>query len=89
MSQTQFVSELPPGPTRTSRGSGRVSEVGEAMKANPGQWAIYGVYRTATSAGAAASRLRNGTLLWAPKGSVESAVRTVDGEIRVYARWIA
>lgn len=83
-----FVDELPPGAHRTSRGSGRISKVGEALKANPGKWAIYGTYGSATTACAAASRLRNGTLLWAPKGSVEAQVRVVDGENRVYARWV-
>jgi len=77
-------------PRRQSGGHGGrdAPAVAADLKANRGQWAIFRTYSTRQSAGSDASQLKSGRYHWAPKGSVEAVSRTVDGEFRVYARWV-
>lgn len=60
-----------------------------ALRERPGDWAFVKVSGTQSSAGTTARHIRTGYLqAYAPRGSFEAASRTVDGEHRVYARYI-
>lgn len=64
------------------------SAIGRALRRRPGRWAVIAVCGYPTLAGATAYGVRNGTYRALPPGRYEAVSRTVDGECRVYARYL-
>lgn len=63
--------------------------VAAALRAQPGEWAVVGAYGSAGSAAAMAHSIRRARIkAYAPARGFEAAKRTVDGEHRVYARYV-
>jgi hypothetical protein len=59
------------------------------LRERPGEWARIGAYSTGTSARSMAQSIKTGQRrAWAPAGAYEAISRTVDGEHRVYARYV-
>lgn len=59
------------------------------LRARSGSWARIGVKPTSHQAGNLAADIRSGRLgVFAPAGSFEAVARHVDGEYRVYARFV-
>lgn len=63
-------------------------EIAKALKARPGEWAMVGVYPHAGIASGHAHRLAHGGYKGLRAGVIEAVSRTVDGEARVYARYV-
>ena len=85
--KTEVIWEDPPGPLRT----GSVSHLGVAqeLRDNPGRWGIVKVHGKAQDSSSMANTIRKGvTGAWKPAGAFEAAARTVNGEHRVYARYV-
>jgi hypothetical protein len=85
MSELRF--EEPPAP----RHGGRYSQVEAAQKLRerPGEWAVATVCTTSDSSSSMARAIRVGTRrAWQPAGDFEAVARKVDGEYRVYARYV-
>lgn len=80
---------LPPrtgGPKRRTR---ELATIAAALVKSPGEWARVGVYRNAASAASMASVIKRGRMAaFQPHGAFEAASRTVDGQARVYARFV-
>jgi len=78
--------DLPPA-GRTSVQETRAAA--QALREHPGQWA-----RVRTFAGSAGSRkyayaIKHGVpAAWRPAGAFDATARAVDGEFRVYARYV-
>jgi hypothetical protein len=86
MSTLKFES---PPPSRSASPKGHHIEVAKELKERPGEWAIVGVYAHSGSSSAVARQLRAGLIpAYAPPGSFEAMARTIDGEARVYARFV-
>lgn len=61
----------------------------QQLKDNPGEWAVVGTKETPALAGQNAYDIRKANLAaYRPAGSFEAVARTVDGEHRVYARYV-
>jgi hypothetical protein len=61
--------------------------VADALRREPGRWALIATYPQRTKANNVATRIKLGQIsAFAPAGSFEALYRTVDGECRVYAR---
>ncbi|MFE7659656.1 hypothetical protein [Streptomyces celluloflavus] len=85
MPAVTFVDELPAAKTRNSENFVWAMEVSTTLRQRPGQWAI--VERGRQSS-ARASRIKGRLVLFRPAGSFEATTRTVDGEMRCYARYV-
>ena len=60
--------------------------VADALRANPGEWAV--VAESPANCGLG-WLIKNGRLkCWQPAGTFQSATRTVNGKITVYARYV-
>lgn len=84
----RMIWEDPPyrsGPTsRTNHGVAATR-----LRRRPGRWGVVATYVTASSAASAANMVRTGkTASYTPAGAFEATARTVDGEHRVYARYV-
>ncbi len=65
-------------------------DVAEQLKERPGEWAVVKVYTSRSQASTDAKRLRDGAFKpFRPAGTFDAWARVVDGEFRVYARFIA
>lgn len=73
----------PPTDARTS--NGEMTQVADALKANPGEWALIGRKSPSTAA-----VIKNGlTKAFRPAGSFDSVTRNGDGrKADIYARYI-
>lgn len=81
--------EDPPPRRRTTEATQNHKEVADLLKTRPGTWRYILSYSAATTAGSVAQSIRTGhTSAWAPAGSFDAVARTVDGQHRVYARYI-
>lgn len=83
--------EDPPPTSPNPRGQRSHSHflVAEAMRARPGEWAIVKVAATSQAARSSAHQVRSGRInAFASAGTFESMARQVDGENRVYARYV-
>lgn len=71
------------------RPRGKSLAIAAQLKARPGEWAHVTTCSTPGSASSYARQI-NAALLaqYAPAGSYEAVSRTVDGERRVYARYV-
>lgn len=64
-------------------------EEASQLRACPGQWAVICIKPHSRAAVAMASHISNGNLAaFRPAGTFEATSRTVDGEARVYARYV-
>jgi len=59
-----------------------------ALKARPGEWAMVIVFSKATVAASTARNVRDGKYYGIDAGTSEAVSRTIDGEARVYARYV-
>ncbi len=63
--------------------------IGAALKKRPQRWAVVMVCETQPLAGTHAKNVRRGVpSALRPLGIFEAVSRTIDGEHRVYARWV-
>jgi len=63
--------------------------IAEQLRERPREWAHVLTYPTRESASTVAYSIRNGhRSAWAPAGAFEAKSRTVNGEYRVYARYV-
>jgi hypothetical protein len=63
--------------------------VGQALKQQPGKWALAVVCNNTVTAGAVARDIRVGKYpAMRALGSFDAMARSVDGEARVYARYV-
>jgi hypothetical protein len=80
---------LPPRVSRPKRRTRELATITAALRQTPGAWARIGTYRTPASAASMASMIRHGRRpAFGPEGTFEAAARTVDGQHRVYARYV-
>lgn len=69
--------------------SAALDDVAAQLRATPGEWARIDTKQTKGAATARAQQIRTGSLrAFRPHGTFEAAARTVDGEHRVYARYV-
>jgi len=86
----------PPPAANRKLGEGKHFRAAAELRAEPGYWAVIGTYSTNPSARTAASNIRCAYAgesrvspsAWEPAGAYEAEARTVDGEHRVYARYV-
>lgn len=89
MTKTTLRFEAPPLASRTPRGRAVEEDVVPQLRKHPGQWAIIHCANTRAAAYAMAHQIRHGVLAsYRPAGAFEALGRTVDGEYRVYARFV-
>ncbi|MEU3851785.1 hypothetical protein [Streptomyces sp. NPDC029554] len=87
MSTLRF--ENPPADGRRNGSYPSAGEVAAALKARPGQWAVVRTVPARTTAATSAYNIRVAkSAAYAPAGSFEAVSRSVDGEYRVYARYV-
>lgn len=83
-----LVFEDPP-PSRQHGPRTNHAHVAAALKAQPGRWAVVSVHGSPPAANTAACRIKSAlTAAYQPARSFEAVARTVDGECRVYARYV-
>jgi hypothetical protein len=77
-------------PRRVSgRHWGRHRLLASEMKARPMEWALVGKYGSSDSAASMARNIKLGKLeAYTPAGAFQATSRTVDGEPRVYVRFV-
>jgi hypothetical protein len=81
--------EEPPATSRTPGKRGKHTEAAQELRSRPGEWAIVSVYGTGGSSSAMARHIASGYVAaYQPPGAFEATSRTVDGEARVYARYV-
>lgn len=81
--------EDPPERSRVPGKRGKHLEVAEELRSRPGEWAIISVYGTGASSAAMARHIEGGNVdAYEPAGTFEALARTVDGQARVYARYV-
>jgi hypothetical protein len=83
--------ELPPA--AATRGGSAPSrhhmEAAARLRESPGKWAVVKKPGTSLAARAAAHQIRSGSIVaYRPAGAYDAVARAVDGEFRVYARYI-
>ena len=76
-----------PPPQRTGRGSGKWQAIVQPLREHPKRWAILACFPTCDQAANIAVSLRSGVRKTGP-GRFEFAARTVDGEHRIYGRYL-
>ncbi|MEU6725588.1 hypothetical protein ABZ917_17925 [Nonomuraea wenchangensis] len=83
--------EDPPPPLRTWAQSEPFDypRIASVLCKKPGRWALIGVVGTPLRASGAAHRIRAGLVeTLAIRGAFDAVARSVDGEYRVYARYL-
>ncbi|MGW5852128.1 hypothetical protein ACWFQ8_29980 [Streptomyces sp. NPDC055254] len=87
---TEHVISFEPLPQATAKGQwGINAAIATQLRTKPGQWAHIDSKSTRASAASTAYAVRNGHLnAYAPAGTFEATSRTVNGEYRVYARYV-
>lgn len=79
----------PPRGTTNWRQAGEHEAVAEKLRAQPGEWAKVDKRENPRSSGNAAHAIRRGLIkAYQPSGTFEAKARKVDGEYRVYARYV-
>ena len=67
----------------------RQMEIAEALRSKPGCWALVSTHASAAAAAASASRIRTGKRkAFVPAFAFDAAPRLVDGQARVYVRYV-
>lgn len=65
-------------------------EIAEELRSQPNRWALVAVCPNSATAGSTARHIRNGHYnAMRELGPFEATSRTVDGEARVYARYVS
>lgn len=82
--------EIPPSKsTPAAPKRSKHQTIAQALRKRPGEWARIDVKRTAQLASVTANQIRRAYLsAYEPTGSFEAIARTVNGEYRVYARYV-
>jgi hypothetical protein len=62
--------------------------VADQLRSRPGEWAMVHVDETQRKAGYTAMNIKRGLLAGMTAGEFEAVSRTVDGQRRVYARYV-
>jgi len=76
------------GPPPTSKKNVQ-NEIADALKARPGEWAVVRIADSVSKGTSASNYIRAAkSSVYHPAGSFESVYRCVDGEHRVYARYV-
>lgn len=89
MSQPTITFEPLPAFGSSRRGGASHEAIAEQLRARPDEWAHILTFPTINSASSTAYSIRKATRkAWGPAGSFEAKSRTVDGEFRVYARYV-
>ncbi|CAL9367911.1 hypothetical protein [Streptomyces sp. enrichment culture] len=84
---SDFRFEEPPAPKQRPRGD--QTKAAQALKERPGEWGMVTVCRNGGSSSSMARAIRKGaSRTWQPAGDFEAVARKVDGEYRVYARYM-
>lgn len=77
-----------PGPAYRARNTRHADDAVE-LREHPGQWGHVSTHATRGSAASIAHLISKGALTaYAPEGTYEATSRTVNGEFRVYARYV-
>lgn len=88
---TGFRFEEPPAGPPTSRAYRTQQHLiaAAALRERPGEWAMIKTTETSSAARSSAAQIRSAVLVaYRPAGSFGATARTVDGEHRVYARYL-
>jgi hypothetical protein len=84
---TEIRFEEPPRPYLKDRANHR--EAAAKLRERPTEWAIVSVCASSGSASSLARAIRIGqSHAWQPRGEFEAVARKVEGEHRVYARYV-
>ncbi|MGW1998390.1 hypothetical protein [Embleya sp. NPDC001921] len=76
-------------PPASKRSSNPTIAIAAALKARPNEWAIVHVAAASALANNKATQIRAGRArAFTPAGAFEAKTRVVDGEYRVYARFV-
>lgn len=64
-------------------------EAADELRKRPGEWAVVATYHAMATAHSVAQAIKKARLgAYAPAGAFEAKARTVDGQRRVYARFV-
>lgn len=74
-------------PPRVRGGVHDWAAIAEALKARPQEWAMVAVLNNSVNAGSTARHIREGNYAALASG-FDAVARTVDGEARIYARFM-
>lgn len=86
---SEFRFEEPPADGRTTKKGRDHFKAAAAMQERPGEWAMIRTAATSQGARNAAHQIRGGRILaYLPAGTFDAVSREIDGEFRVYARFI-
>lgn len=87
---SKIVFENPPARTGGQKPRSRaLVTTAAALRRAAGEWARIGLYRNAATSGSVANQIKRGKLAaFRPAGAFEAVSRTVDGQHRVYARYV-
>lgn len=66
----------------------RWRRISDQLRAKPGEWAVVTVADSSAKSGNTAYQIRTGVCAGMPAGEFDAVARTVDGEHRVYARFV-
>lgn len=84
---SKFRFEEPPA-SQLGRPSSH-TEAAKALMERPGEWGMITVCSTSGSSSSTARAIRKGvSKTWQPAGDFEAVARKVDGQYRVYARYM-
>lgn len=75
---------------RTRKGSGRHAAIAAQLQSRPGEWAVIDTFDSPGNAAGMAWNINNPKRMVAyqPAGAFEAVSRTVDGEYRLYVRYV-
>lgn len=87
MSELKY--EDPPA-RRTRVGTGKHAAIVAELKAHPDEWAVIDTFDSASKAASMAWAIKSGIRMrtYSPPGAYEAMGRTVDGEHRLYVRYV-
>lgn len=86
---TRLKWEDPPGGQGGRRDGVAHKDISAKLRRQPGKWAHVLTYGSARTSGSVAGIIRTGrTSAWQPARHYEATANKVDGEYRVYARYV-
>lgn len=82
--------EGPPPEVRANRATYKTkwAAIAATLRQHPGEWAVIEAKATHNAASSTANAIRSGVYRDMTRGEFEAASRAVDGEYRVYARYV-
>src|SRR3954471_13743324 len=90
-SDSGIVWEAPPAAARSSRSlpHPQLAAFAAALRSRPGEWALYPRPLSSGSCTVTQQVIKQGQRSkWTPAGTFDATVRTVDGQRRLYVRYI-